>query len=92
MLMFCINIVAQSSYSLGNSIFEEDFGSGSTRLGPSLNQDRNNVYPNFRPTDLYTYIETGSLGPDQYGIIKNGKDAVPSGADWNDDFHEHTDN
>jgi hypothetical protein len=92
MLMFCINIVAQSSCFLWNSIFEEDFGSGSSRLGPSLNQYSNNVNPNFRPTDLYTYLETGSLGPDQYGIIKNGKDAVPGGADWNDHFRDHTDN
>ncbi|MDO5977559.1 T9SS type B sorting domain-containing protein [Flavivirga spongiicola] len=79
--------------SLGDPVFIENFGNGTSRLGPSLNQDPiNNVHPNFRPADLYTYVGTGSIGPDQYSIMKNPKDAAPGGASWNDSFSDHTGN
>ncbi|MFD1614339.1 T9SS type B sorting domain-containing protein [Gelatiniphilus marinus] len=88
----CNLVVAQANCTFGNAVFTEDFGSGTNRLGPSLNQDPNNVHPNFRPADLYTYVGTGSVGQDQYGIMKSPKDAAPNGADWNDDFPDHTGN
>ncbi|WOD43931.1 T9SS type B sorting domain-containing protein [Hwangdonia lutea] len=89
---FSNSIHAQTNCTFGVAVFKEDFGSGTARLGPSLNQDPNNVHPNFRPADLYTYVGTGSVGQDQYGIMKTPKDAAPNGADWNDDFPDHTGN
>ncbi len=89
---FCNSIQSQTNCTFGVAVFEENFGSGTARLGPSLNQDPNNVHPNFRPADLYTYVGTGNVGQDQYGIMKTPKDAAPNGADWNDDFPDHTGN
>ncbi|WP_242204325.1 T9SS type B sorting domain-containing protein [Aestuariivivens insulae] len=84
---------SQSTCSLGNPVFIENFGSGTNRLGPSLNQDPNtNVHPNYRPASLYTYVGSGSVSWDQYGIMKDPKDAAPGGAGWNDSFPDHTGN
>ena len=92
-ILFTNASLAQTTCSLGNPVFVEDFGSGTNRLGPSLNQDPNtNVHPNFRPASLYSYIGSGSVGHDQYGIMKNPKDAAPGGASWNDSFSDHTGN
>ncbi len=88
-----IRLFGQTTCSLGDPVFIENFGSGSNRLGPSLNQNPNtNVHPDFRPADLYTYIGSGAVGQDQYGIMKNAKDASPDGAFWNDSFTDHTGN
>ncbi|GAA4306469.1 hypothetical protein GCM10023163_31590 [Aestuariibaculum suncheonense] len=80
--------------SLGNPVFTENFGSGSARLGPSLNQDSNaDVHPDFRPAQLYTYVGgNGTVGYDQYGLMKNPYDAAPGGAGWNNSFTDHTGN
>ncbi|WMI65635.1 T9SS type B sorting domain-containing protein [Aestuariibaculum sp. YM273] len=80
--------------SLGNPVFTENFGSGTARLGPSLNQDPNaDVHPDFRPAQLYTYVGgNGTVGYDQYGLMKNPYDAAPGGAGWNDSFTDHTGN
>ncbi|MBD0832062.1 T9SS type B sorting domain-containing protein [Aestuariibaculum sediminum] len=87
-------IYSQASCSLGNPVFTENFGSGVARLGPSLNQDPNaDVHPNFRPAQLYTYIGgNGTVGYDQYGLMKNPYDAAPGGATWNNSFTDHTGN
>jgi len=92
--LFLVEIMyAQTSCSLGDPVFVENFGSGASRLGASLNQDpNNNVHPSFRPADLYTYVGTGGIGPNEYSIMKNVKDAAPGGASWNDDFPDHTSN
>lgn len=82
---------SQTSCSLGDPVFVEDFGSGSSRLGPSLNQDPNaDVHPNFRPASLYDYVGLGSVLWNQYGLMKNPKDADPNGAFWNTSFTDHT--
>jgi gliding motility-associated-like protein len=87
------NVYAQTSCSLGDPVFVENFGSGSARLGPSLNQDPiNNVYPNFRPAKLYKYEGFDHIGQEEYGLIKNGHDIGPSPSDsaFNDNFPDHT--
>mgnify|MGYP003668835949 CR=1 FL=1 len=86
---------AQTTCSLGDPVFVENFGSGSARLGPSLNQDPiNNVHPNFRPANLYNYVGFGHVGQESYGLIKNGQDAgvSPGDASFNDIFPDHTPN
>ena len=92
-IFFTQNAHTQTTCSLGDPVFVENFGSGTNRLGPSLNQDPNaNVHPNYRPASLYTYVGSGSVGHDQYGIMKDPKDAAPGGAGWNDSFPDHTGN
>ncbi|MCH4551040.1 T9SS type B sorting domain-containing protein [Aestuariibaculum lutulentum] len=92
-LSFFIKGISQTC-SLGNPVFIEDFGSGTARLGPSLNQDPNtDVHPDFRPAQLYTYVGgNGTVGYDQYGLMKNPVDAAPGGAWWNNSFTDHTGN
>ncbi|MBJ6369720.1 hypothetical protein, partial [Snuella sedimenti] len=93
LFFFTQNSHTQTTCSLGDPVFVENFGSGTNRLGPSLNQDPNtNVHPNYRPAGLYTYVGTGSVSQDQYGIMKDPKDAAPGGAGWNDSFRDHTGN
>lgn len=85
------NSIEAQECSLGDPVFSENFGLGTSRLGSSLNQDPiTNVHPNFRPADLYEYVGSGGVSWDQYSIMKNPKDAAPQGADWNDDFPDHT--
>lgn len=85
------NVYSQTC-SLGNPVFVEDFGYGTNRLGPSLNLDPNtDVHPDFRPASLYNYVGSGTIGYDQYGLLKNPTYAAPNGgAFWNDSFRDHT--
>ena len=94
-ILFCFNkmVQAQTTCSLGDPVFVENFGAGNARLGPSLNQDPiNNVHPNFRPANLYTYEGFTHIGFEEYGLIKNGQDAgvSPGDASFNDNFPDHT--
>lgn len=92
-LLFFYKTLYSQSCSYGERVFIEDFGSGTSRLGPSLNQDPNlDVHPNFRPAIFYTHIGTGTIREDQYGIMKNPKDVAPGGASWTDSFSDHTGN
>lgn len=92
-LSFFIKGISQTC-SLGNPVFVENFGSGTARLGPSLNQNPNtDVHPDFRPAQLYSYVGgNGTVGYDQYGLMKNPYDAAPGGAWWNNSFTDHTGN
>ena len=87
------DLQAQTTCSLGDSVFVENFGSGNARLGPSLNQDPiNDLHPNFRPANLYDYEGFSHIGFEEYGLIKTGQDAgaSPGDASFNDNFPDHT--